>query len=155
MSTSIAPSLSGPALQAFTGAMRGEVIQPGDPTYDDARKVYNGMIDRRPRVIARCADAGDVKTAIAFAQDHGLAIAVRGGGHHGAGLSVCDDGLVIDLSPMRGVRVDPARRTALVLAGSTLGDVDHATHAYGLATPSGIISTTVSGALPLAVAWDI
>lgn len=149
MSTAVTPSLAGAKVQALAAAMRGDVIQPGDPAYDEARKVYNAMIDRRPRVIARCADAGDVKTAISFAQDNDLAIAVRGGGHHGAGLSVCDGGLVIDLSPMRGVRVDPARRTALVLAGSQLGDVDHATHAFGLATPSGIISTTGVGGITL------
>ena len=122
---------------------------PGTPGYDEARKVYNGMIDRRPAIIARCVDAGDVIAAVNYARDHDLQLAVRGGGHHGAGLSVCDDGLVIDLSPMKGVRVDPVARTALVLGGNTWGEVDHATHAFGLVTPSGIISTTGVGGLTL------
>ena len=143
------PTLAESSVQQLTAAMRGDLIQPGDPAYDDARTVYNAMIDRRPRLIARCADAGDVVAAVNFAREHGLVVAVRSGGHHGAGLGVCDGGLVIDLSAMRGVRVDTVRRTAHVLAGSQLGDVDHATHAFGLATPSGIISTTGVGGITL------
>jgi FAD/FMN-containing dehydrogenase len=143
------PSLDESAIQQFASTMRGPVIQPGDPTYDEARKVYNGMIDRRPRLIAQCTDVADVRAAIAFGQAQGLLIAVRGGGHNGPGLGTCDDGLVIDLSPMKGVRVDPVARTARVGGGCTWGDVDHATHAFGLATPSGIISTTGVGGLTL------
>ncbi|MBN9463574.1 MAG: FAD-binding oxidoreductase [Burkholderiales bacterium] len=129
--------------------LRGTLVRPGDAGYDDARKVYNAMIDRRPRLIARCADVADVITALGFARDQGLLLAVRGGGHNGAGLGVCDDGLVIDLSSLRGVRVDPAGRTARVGGGCTWGEVDHATHAFGLAAPSGVISTTGVGGLTL------
>ena len=129
--------------------LRGELIQPGDQHYAAARKLYNAMIDRRPRFIARCADVADVIAAVQFAREHELLLAVRGGGHNGGGLGSCDDGLVIDLSGMKGVRVDPAERTARVDGGSTWGDVDHATHVFGLATPSGIISTTGVGGLTL------
>jgi FAD/FMN-containing dehydrogenase len=129
--------------------MRGEVILPGDETYDEARKVYNAMVDKRPRMIARCIDAGDVIQALACAHEHALEVAVRCGGHNGGGLGSVDDGLVIDLSSMRGVQVDPERRTATVLGGSLLGDVDHATHAFGLAAPFGIIGTTGVGGLTL------
>jgi FAD/FMN-containing dehydrogenase len=107
------------------------------------------MIDRRPRAIARCADVSDILTAVHFARAHDLLLAVRGGGHNGGGLGSCDDGLVIDLSRMKGVRVDPERRTARVECGCTWGDVDHATHAFGLATPSGLFSTTGVGGLTL------
>jgi len=136
-------------LQSLAGALRGGLIGPEDPDYDDARKVYNAMIDKRPALIARCVDASDVITALAFAREHGLLVAVRGGGHHGAGLGICDGGLVVDLSPMKGVRVDPVARTARVGAGCTWADVDHATHAFGLATPSGIVSTTGVAGLTL------
>jgi FAD/FMN-containing dehydrogenase len=107
------------------------------------------MIDRHPAVIVRCTDVADVIAAVNFARDQRLLVAIRGGGHNGGGLGTCDDGLVIDLSPMKGVRVDPAARTARVAGGCTWGDVDHATHAFGLATPSGIISTTGVGGLTL------
>jgi len=137
------------AIEALRATFRGELIHPGSPAYDEARAVYNGMIDRRPALIARCVDAGDVITAVNYAREHDLPLAVRGGGHHGAGLGVCDDGLVIDLSLMKGVRVDPEARTALVMGGSTLGEVDHATHAFGLATPSGIFSSTGVGGITL------
>ena len=137
------------AISTFKAGLRGELLQPGDAGYDDARKVYNAMIDRRPRFIARCADVADVMAAVNFARDTGLLAAIRGGGHNGGGLGVCDDGLVIDLSRMRGVHVDPEARTARVAGGCTWGDVDHATHAFGLATPSGIISTTGVGGLTL------
>src|SRR5215471_18171677 len=120
--------------------MRGELIEPSDARYNEARKVYNGMIDRRPRVIARCADVAD---------EHELVIAIRGGGHNAGGLGVCDDGLVIDLSPMNYVRVDQKRRSVLAGGGALLGAVDHATHAFGLAVPSGIFSTTGVGGLTL------
>ena len=136
-------------VQAFTTALRGKLVQPGDADYDAVRKVYNAMIDRRPRMIARCVDVADVITAVNFAREQKLMLAVRGGGHNGGGLGVCDDGLVIDLSAMRGVRVDPAERTVRVEGGATWGNVDHATHAFGLACPSGIISTTGVGGLTL------
>ena len=136
-------------ISEFKASLRGQLIQPGDEGYDAARKVYNGMIDRRPRLIARCADAADVITAVRFGREHDLLVAVRGGGHNGAGLGVCDDGLVIDLSPIKYARVDPAARTVRAGGGSTWGDVDHATHAFGLATPTGIISTTGVGGLTL------
>jgi FAD/FMN-containing dehydrogenase len=131
------------------GQIRGDVIDTGDARYDDARTLYNGMIDKRPRLIARCADVADVIAAVGYARDHGLLVAVRGGGHNGAGLGSCDDGLVIDLSAMRGVRVDPAQRTVRAEAGCTHGDVDHATHAFGLAVPAGIVSTTGIAGLTL------
>jgi FAD/FMN-containing dehydrogenase len=133
----------------FAGALRGRLIRPDAPDYDAARSVYNAMIDRRPALIARCVDVADVIAAVTFAREHGLPLAVRGGGHSGPGLGVCDDGLVADLSPMKGVRVDPASRTVRVEGGCVWGDVDHATHAFGLATPSGFISTTGVGGLTL------
>ncbi len=129
--------------------LRGAVIARSDPGYDQARALYNGMIDKRPLAVAQCADVADVITAVNFGRDNGLAIAIRGGGHNGPGLGSVDDGLVIDLSRMRGVRVDPAARTARVEAGCTQGDVDHATHAFGLAVPAGIISTTGIAGLTL------
>jgi len=140
------PKMSLDQLQA---SLRGEVIRPADPAYESARKVYNGMIDKRPAVIVRCVDVADVMAAVAFARDNEILAAVRGGGHNGGGLGICDGGLVVDLSRMKGVRVDPAARTARVGGGSTWGDVDHATHAFGMATPSGIISTTGVGGLTL------
>jgi FAD/FMN-containing dehydrogenase len=136
-------------LESLAAEMRGPLITPQDPGYDASRAVYNAMIDKRPALIARCADAADVIAAIRHARREGMLIAVRGGGHNGAGLGTCDDGLVIDLSGMRGVLVDPKARVARVLGGSTLGDVDHATHAFGLATPSGVISTTGVGGITL------
>ncbi|MFZ1060169.1 MAG: FAD-binding oxidoreductase [Candidatus Rokuibacteriota bacterium] len=136
-------------IREFKANLRGELIEPGDKGYDAARKIYNAMIDKRPRLIARCADVGDVMTAVNFARQNQMLLAVRGGGHNGGGLGVCDDGLVIDLSPMRYTRVDPKARTVRVGGGCTWGDVDHATHAFGMATPSGIISTTGVGGLTL------
>src|SRR5580692_9216570 len=129
--------------------LRGELIEPKDARYNEARKVYNGMIDRRPRIIARCVDVADVIAAVNFGREHKLPIAIRGGGHNAAGLGVCDDGLVIDLSPINYVRVDPSSRTVLVGAGAKWADVDHATHAFGLAVPSGIIASTGVAGLTL------
>ncbi len=137
------------AIQELRGKLRGELITPADPAYDAARKVYNGMIDRRPALIARCRDAADVMAGIAFARDHRLLLAVRGGAHNGPGLGTCDEGLVLDLATMRDVRVDPNTRTVRVGAGAVWGDVDHATHPFGLAVPSGFISTTGVGGLTL------
>lgn len=133
----------------LAASLRGEVIRAGDAGYDEARKLYNGMIDKRPLIIARCVDVADVITAVNFGRDNNLLVAVRGGGHNGPGLGSCDDGLVIDLSAMNGVRVDPDARTARVGPGCTQGDVDHATHAFGLAVPAGIISTTGVAGLTL------
>lgn len=124
------------------GGLRGELLQPGDEGYDAARNVYNGMIDMHPRVIARCADVADVITAVNFAREHGLPLSVRGGSHNVTGFAVRDDGLVIDLSRMKGIRVDTAKRAARVEGGCTWGDCDHTTHAFGLSTPGGVLSTT-------------
>ena len=129
--------------------IRGDVITPEDSAYDDARKVYNGSIDKRPAVIVRCFDAADVAIAIAFARAQSLDAAIRGGGHSGAGFGVAEGGLVIDLSPQRWVRVDPEARLVQVGGGCTLADIDHATHGYGLAVPSGTFGTTGIGGLAL------
>ncbi len=129
--------------------LRGSLVQPGDPDYDAVRALYNGMIDKRPRLIARCVDAADVVSAVNFGREQNLLIAIRGGGHNGPGLGSVDDGLVIDLSLMKGVRVDPSARTVRVEPGCTSGDVDHATHAFGLAVPFGIVSTTGVAGLTL------
>src|SRR6476661_6768871 len=129
--------------------LRGRLIQPGDADYDEARKVYNGMIHKKPRLIARCADVADVIRSVNFARDNDLLVSIRGGGHNAGGLGICDDGLVIDLAPIKYTRVDPAARTVTAGGGCVWGDVDHATHAFGLATPSGIISTTGVGGLTL------
>lgn len=129
--------------------MRGKLILPADNLYEEARKVYNGMIDKRPGLIARCASVADVIAALNFARENKLPLAVRGGGHNGAGLGTCDGGLVIDLSTMRGVRVDPIRQEVRVEGGAVWGDVDHATHPFGLAVPTGFISTTGVGGLTL------
>jgi FAD/FMN-containing dehydrogenase len=137
------------AVEHFAAALRGPLIQPGDPSYDEARAVYNAMIDKHPALIAQCTSVADVIAAVNFARDQRLPLAVRGGGHSGAGLGTVDDGLVIDLSLMNGVRVDPEARTARVEGGATLGDLHHATHAFGLATPSGILSTTGVGGITL------
>ncbi len=137
------------SIGTLKATLHGSLIQPDDVDYDSARAVYNAMIDRHPRMIVRCADIADVRGALAFARDNDLLLAVRGGGHNGGGLGVCDDGLVIDLSPMCGIRVDPEARTARVEGGCTWAQVDRATHRFGLATPSGIISTTGVGGLTL------
>lgn len=136
-------------MDQFQSAFRGELIQPGDQKYETARKVYNAMIDKQPRLIARCADTADVIAAVNFGRENNLTIAVRGGGHNAGGLGVWDDALVIDLSPIKYVHVDPEAKTARVGGGCTWGDVDHATHAFGLAVPTGIISTTGVGGLTL------
>jgi FAD/FMN-containing dehydrogenase len=128
---------------------RGELIGADHAEYDTARAVWNGTIDRRPRVIARCSGAADVAAAVRFARDHDLEIAVRGGGHNVAGTAVCDDGIVVDLSAMRAVWVDPPGRTAQVQGGALWGDVDHETQAYGLATTGGIVSHTGVGGVTL------
>src|SRR5574337_713341 len=128
---------------------RGEIIQPADSGYDAARKVYNGMIDKHPAVIARCTDIADIIAAVRFGRENNLLTSIRGGGHNASGLGICDDGLVIDLSRMKNVHVDPKAKTARVAPGCVWGDVDHAAHAFGMATPSGFISTTGVAGLTL------
>ncbi|QNE75971.1 FAD-binding protein [Streptomyces finlayi] len=135
--------------QSMRAALRGPVIGPQDPEYTEARTLYNAMIDKRPAAVVRCRDAADVMAAVDFVRDKGLELAVRGGGHSGPGLCLVEDGVTIDLSPMRGVRVDPYARTARVAGGAQLGDLDHAAHGFGLATPAGIMSTTGVGGLTL------
>ncbi len=134
---------------ALQSALRGTLIQPGDDGYEVARKVYNAMIDRRPAFVVRPAGVADVITAVNFARDNQLDLSIRGGSHNVAGFGTNDDGLVIDLSSRRGLRVDPARRTVRAEGGCTWGDLDHATHAFGLATPGGVISTTGIAGLTL------
>jgi FAD/FMN-containing dehydrogenase len=128
---------------------RGELLNPQDPGYEDARKVWNGSITRFPALIARCAGVADVIAAVKFAKDNGLLVAVRGGGHSFPGLSVCDGGLVIDLSLMKGIRVDPEARTVRAQAGVLLGELDRETQAFGLAVPSGIVTHTGLSGLAL------
>jgi FAD/FMN-containing dehydrogenase len=142
-------ALDDAAVRDLAARLRGELIRPGDDAYEVARQVYNGMIDKRPALIARCVDVADVIAAVTFARERGLLLAVRGGGHNGPGLGTCEGGLVVDLGRMKGIRVDPAARTVRVEGGCTWGDVDHATHPFGLATPSGFISTTGVGGLTL------
>jgi FAD/FMN-containing dehydrogenase len=141
--------LSENSIKELKASLRGGLIEPGDQAYDEARKVYNGMIHKRPRLIARCADAADVIHSVNFSREHALLLAVRSGGHNAGGLGICDDGLVIDLASIKYTRVDPMARTVTAGGGCTWGDVDHATHVFGLATPSGIISTTGVGGLTL------
>ncbi len=137
------------ATMTLRDRFRGEVIEPGDEGYDTARRVYNAMIDRRPVAVVRCANAADVRAGIEAAREAGLDIAVRGGGHSVPGFGTADDAIVLDLSAMKGVRVDPQRRTARVEGGATWGDLDHATHGFGLATTGGVISTTGVAGLTL------
>ncbi|MFF5975448.1 FAD-binding oxidoreductase [Streptomyces sp. NPDC012769] len=141
--------MGGTAVETLRELLRGEVTGPDDAGYEEARSIYNAMIDRRPAVIARCADTSDVRAAVRYARDTGTDLAVRGGGHSGGGLCLVDGSLMVDLSGMRWVRVDPASRTALVGGGSQLGDLDHEAHGHGLATPAGIMSTTGVGGLTL------
>jgi FAD/FMN-containing dehydrogenase len=144
-----ATAISKEAIAALRMKLRGDLISPGDPNYDIARKVYNGMIDKHPALIARCVDVADVSTAVEFGCDHGLDIAIRGGSHNGPGFGTVEGGLVIDLSRMRGIRVDPNAKTVRVEGGAVWGDVDHATYPFGLAVPTGFISTTGVGGLAL------
>jgi FAD/FMN-containing dehydrogenase len=134
---------------ALHDRLLGEVISPTDDGYDEARALYNGMIDKRPELIVRCRDVADVISAVEHARESGLPLAIRAGGHNGAGLGSCDGGLVIDLSGLRSVRVDPDRRTVRVDAGCTNHDVDHATHPFGLAVPAGIVASTGVAGLTL------
>ena len=154
MSGEVSQRSKGPPLVEIDG-FRGRLISADHADYDSARAVWNGAIDRRPHLIARCIGTADVVAAVRFARNHDLGIAIRGGGHNVAGTAVCDDGIVIDLSAMRGVRVDPADRRAWVQGGALWGDVDHETQAHGLATTGGIVSHTGVAGLTLGggVGW--
>jgi FAD/FMN-containing dehydrogenase len=142
-------TLSVADIEEFRLSLRGELIGPSDEGYEEARKVFNGMIDRHPRLIARCTDVADVIASVNFARDSGLTLAVRGGSHNVTGFGTVDDGLVIDLSPMKGIWVDAEHRTVLAQGGCTWGDLDHATHPFGLHAPGGVISTTGIAGLTL------
>src|SRR5437773_3430894 len=128
---------------------RGDVVRPGDPNYDVHRKIWNGSFDKHPALIIRCAGVSDVIAAVKLGRESGLPVAVRSGGHSFPGLSVADDALMIDLSPMKGVRVDPDKRTARVQAGVLLGELDRETQAFGLAVPAGIVTHTGVAGLTL------
>ncbi len=136
-------------LESLRESVRGQVISPDDQEYDTARRVYNAMIDRRPAVVVRPANTGDVMSAVRYAQANGLPVATRGGSHSVPGFGTADGAVVVDLSSRRGVRVDPLARTARAEGGATWGDFNAATHAFGLATTGGIISTTGVGGLTL------
>ena len=136
-------------IKDFKASFGGQVVAPRDPDYDEVRQIWNAMIDRRPALIARCTSAADVSQAVGFARKHDLLVSIRGGGHNIAGSAICDDGLMIDLSLMKGVQVDPSARRASVEAGCTLADFDAAAQAHGLATPLGINSTTGVAGLTL------
>ncbi|MFD7865853.1 FAD-binding oxidoreductase [Streptomyces sp. NPDC059783] len=142
-------SIDATALATLRDTVRGPVVTPVDTGYDEARSLYNAMIDRRPAAVAGCVDAADVRAVLAFAQESGIDLAVRGGGHSGPGLCMIDGGLTLDLSPMRWVRVDPGAGTVQAGGGSQLGDLDHATHTFGRGVPAGIMSTTGVGGLTL------
>ncbi len=131
-----------PGLDELRERFRGALVAPGDDGYDEARSVWNASIDRRPALVARCTGVADVRAAVRFARERDLLVAVRGGGHNIAGLGTCDGGLVIDCSPMKGVHVDPAGRTARARPGVVWGDYDHETQAFALASPGGLQSTT-------------
>jgi len=147
--------IGGQEIGELKALLRGPLLQPGDFEYDETRVVWNGMIGRRPRCIVRCLGASDAIAAVNFARRHGMIVAVRGGGHNVAGYAVCDGGMMIDLSLMRAVRVDPRTRHAWVQGGATWADLDHETTAFGLATPGGVVSTTGVGGLTLSggIGW--
>ena len=147
--TTTSPHTATAPFEQLQAGLRGEVITPDHPEYDQARQVYNAMIDRHPAAVARCRDVTDVVACVRFAWAHDLTVAVRGGGHNAAGLGVADGALVIDLSPMRSTTVDPVNRVVRVDGGCTWADVDHATVGFGLATPSGFLSSTGVGGLAL------
>ena len=142
-------------IERFQAAFRGEVIQPGDSGYETARKIWNASIDKRPGIIARCSGVADVVAAVNFARENELLVAVRGGGHNVSGRALCDDGIVIDLSGMKGIHVNAKSRVARAQGGATLGDLDRETHVFGLAVPVGIISKTGIAGLALGggVGW--
>ncbi len=149
MSDTAIAALTEPEIEGLKAGLRGELIRPGDENYDEARKVYNAMHERRPTLIVRAAGVADAIAAVRFAGEHDLLLAVRGGGHSIPGFGTCDDGLVLDLGRMRGMRVDPERRTVRAEGGCTWADLNHATNAFGLATTGGIVSTTGIAGLTL------
>jgi FAD/FMN-containing dehydrogenase len=150
MATTIATSgVDEATIQEFSAGLRGTLLRPGDDGYDAARRVWNGMIDRKPALIARCAGAADVISAVNFARTHDMLVSVRGGGHGVAGYAVCDAGLMIDLSPMKCIRVDPIARTARAEPGVLWDEFDRETQAFGLATVGGIVPTTGIAGLTL------
>jgi FAD/FMN-containing dehydrogenase len=142
-------ALTQSAIEGFGRRLRGELLRPGDVDYEEARLIWNGLIDKRPALIARCAGVGDVIDSVNFARENDLLVAVRGGGHNVAGNAVCDGGLVIDLSAMKGIRVDPEQRTARAEGGAALGDLDRETQVFGLATPLGVVTETGIAGLTL------
>jgi hypothetical protein len=144
-----ATTVDASAIEAVRKQIRGTVILPEDADYNNARKVYNAMINKHPAIIIKCVDVADVMEAVKWAKEKNLLVAVRGGGHNGGGLGICDDGMVIDLSGIKYIKVNPGDKTVRVGGGNILGEVDHATHAFGLAVPAGIISTTGIGGLAL------
>jgi FAD/FMN-containing dehydrogenase len=141
--------LDAEALAALTETVRGQVLTPQESGYDEARSVWNALIDRRPALIVQCSGAADVVDAVNFAREQGLDLSIKAGGHNVAGNAVNDGGLVIDLSPMRGVHVDPETRTVRVQGGATWGDCDRETQLFGLAVPGGVVSTTGVAGLTL------
>lgn len=145
----MALAVDGAAIRELESGFTGELVRPTDGSFEELRKVWNGSIDRHPALIARCAGAGDIRAATQFARRTGLPVAVRGGGHSFPGLSVCDDGIVIDLAPMKGITVDTEARTVRVQAGALLGELDRATQPFGLAVPSGIVTHTGVAGLTL------
>jgi len=153
MNTGAEAVLGEGVVEELRASLRGQLLRAGDDGYDEARKIWNGMIDRRPALIARCAGVADVLHGVNFARTHHLLVAVRGGGHNIAGNAVCDGGLMIDLSRMKGLRVDPVRRRARAEAGLTWGEFDRETQAFGLATTGGQISTTGIAGLTLGGGW--
>jgi FAD/FMN-containing dehydrogenase len=149
------PAIDAALIDSLKSDFHGQVIMPGDADYDAARRIWNASIDKHPGAIARCSGAADVVDAVKFARANNLLVSVRGGGHNVAGRALCDDGIVIDLSAMNGVVVDPQSRTVRVQGGATLADVDRETHAYGLAVPTGVVSKTGIAGLTLGggVGW--
>jgi len=140
-------------VEGFRDTLRGTLLQPDDEGYDEARSIWNAMIDRQPALIAQCAGVADVIASVNFARENGLDLAVKAGGHNAAGNGLCEEGLVIDLSPMKSIRVDPEAGTARVEPGVTLGELDHETQAFGLVAPAGIVSTTGVAGLTLGGGW--
>src|SRR5437773_4658295 len=138
-----------PTLEPLRTQLRGDLTVPESLDYDSARQLWNGMLDKRPAAIARCSGVADVVACVRYAAEHDLLLAIRGGGHNVAGLAMCDDGLVIDLSRMKGAHVNPHRRTIRAQAGVCWGDFDRETHLFGLATTGGVVSTTGIGGLTL------
>lgn len=150
MTPAVATTIGSQALDALRAVVRGAVVAPSDDEYEAARMVWNAMIDKRPALIVRCSGTADVVATLAFARDHDLPVAVRGGGHNSGGSGVCDEGVLIDLGAMNAVRIDPAQRRAWVQGGATWGEFDREAQLFGLAAPGGVVSTTGVGGLSLA-----